>query len=296
MGIFEAILLGIIQGLTEFLPVSSSAHLRIASELMGIGDAGAAFTAITQIGTEAAVIVFFWRDIVRIIGRWFRSLSGKTVRRNDPDALMGWWIILGSIPIVVLGLLFQDQIDTTFRSLWIVATMLIVFGVLLGIADRIGRKTRPLEQLTWKHGLAYGFAQALALIPGVSRSGGTITAGLVMGYKREAAARYSFLLAIPAVLGSGFYKLFKEVREPSGGAPMSMTLIATAIAFIVAIFVIKFFMGYISKRSFMPFVVYRIALGIGIIVLLATGVLTAEGGTASASGAAAQAVAAGAAL
>ena len=298
MGIFEAILLGIIQGLTEFLPVSSSAHLRIASELMGIGDAGAAFTAITQIGTEAAVIVFFWRDIVRIIGRWFRSLGGRAVPRNDPDALMGWWIILGSIPIVVLGLLFEKQIDTSLRSLWFTASMLIGFGILLGIADRVGRKERPLEQLTWKHGLFYGFAQALALIPGVSRSGGTITAGLFMGYKREAAARYSFLLAIPAVLGSGFYKLLKEIKEPSGGAPMSMTLVATAIAFVVAIFVIKFFMGYISKRSFMPFVVYRVLLGVVIIALLATGVLTAEGGTAVAAGASAasQAIAAGGAL
>jgi len=298
MGIFEAILLGIIQGLTEFLPVSSSAHLRIASELMGIGDAGAAFTAITQIGTEAAVIVFFWRDIVRIIGRWFRSLGGRTVPRNDPDALMGWWIILGSIPIVLLGLIFEKQIDTSLRSLWFTAAMLIGFGILLGIADRLGRKERPLEELTWKHGLGFGFAQALALIPGVSRSGGTITAGLFMGYKREAAARYSFLLAIPAVLGSGFYKLFKELREPSGGAPMSLTLVATVIAFVVAIFVIKFFMGYISKRSFMPFVVYRVLLGVVIIVLLAAGVLSAEGGTSVATGASAasQAIAAGGAL
>ncbi|WP_336659289.1 undecaprenyl-diphosphate phosphatase [Leucobacter sp. USHLN153] len=279
MGIFEAILLGILQGLTEFLPISSSAHLRIASELLGIGDAGAAFTAITQIGTEAAVIVFFWRDIVRIIGRWFQSLGGKRVARNDPDALMGWWIILGSIPIVVLGLLFQDAIDTTLRSLWITATMLIVFGILLGIADRVGRKELSIEQLTWKRGLVYGLAQSLALIPGVSRSGGTITAGLLMGYRREAAARYSFLLAIPAVLGSGFYKLFKEIGEPSGGAPMSMTLVATVIAFVVAIVIIKFFMSYISKRSFMPFVIYRVLLGVVVIVLLSTGVLSAEGGT-----------------
>lgn len=281
MNFFEAIILGIVQGLTEFLPVSSSAHLRITSELLGIGDAGAAFTAITQIGTELAVILFFWRDIVRIIGTWFRSLVGKAPR-NAPDALIGWWIILGSIPIVVLGLLFEDAIDTTLRSLWFTATMLIVFGLLLGFADRIGRKERPLESLTWKHGLGYGFAQALALIPGVSRSGGTITAGLLMGYKREAAARYSFLLAIPAVLGSGFYKLFKEVREPSGGASLSMTAVATVVAFVVALFIIKFFMGYISKRSFMPFVVYRVALGLVVFVLLLTGVLNAEGGVATA--------------
>lgn len=295
MGIFEAIFLGIIQGLTEFLPISSSAHLRIATELMGIGDAGAAFTAITQIGTEAAVIVFFWRDIVRIIGRWFQSLTGK-VDRKDPDALMGWWIIIGTLPIVVLGLLFQDQIETTLRSLWFVAITLIVFGILLGIADRVGSKVRPLEKLTWKHGLIYGFAQALALIPGVSRSGGTITAGLFMGYKREAAARYSFLLAIPAVLGSGFYQLYKALKAPAGQTPMGLTAIATVVAFLVALLVIGLFMKYISKRSFMPFVIYRVLLGIVIIVLLGTGVLTAEGGTAVAQGAAGAAALTGGAL
>ncbi|QIM18393.1 undecaprenyl-diphosphate phosphatase [Leucobacter coleopterorum] len=280
MGIFEAILLGILQGLTEFLPISSSAHLRVASELMGIGDAGAAFTAITQIGTEAAVIVFFWRDIVRIIGRWFRSLTGS-VPRKDPDALMGWWIIIGTLPIVVLGLLFQDQIETTLRSLWFVAISLIVFGLLLGVADRVGQKVRPLEKLTWKHGLIYGFAQALALIPGVSRSGGTITAGLFMGYKREAAARYSFLLAIPAVLGSGFYQVYKALKAPESETPMSLTLVATVVAFVVAIFVIGLFMKYISKGSFLPFVIYRVVVGAAIIVLLSTGVLSADGGTAA---------------
>lgn len=277
MGIFEAIILGIVQGLTEFLPVSSSAHLRVTSELLGIGDAGAAFTAITQIGTEAAVIVFFWRDIVRIIGRWFRSLSGKTVPRNDPDAKLGWWIILGTLPIVVLGLLFQDAIESTLRSLWFVAISLIVFGLLLGVADRLGTKVRPIEKLTWKHGLIYGFAQAAALIPGVSRSGGTITAGLFMGYKREAAARYSFLLAIPAVLGSGFYQVFKVIKAPTNDTPWSMTIIATVVAFVIALFVIGFFMRYISKRSFMPFVIYRVIIGGVIIVLLLTGVLTPGG-------------------
>lgn len=279
MGIFEAILLGIIQGLTEFLPVSSSAHLRISSELMGIGDAGAAFTAITQLGTEAAVVVFFWRDITRIIGRWFRSLTGK-LPRKDPDALMGWWIIVGTVPIVVLGLVFQDQIETTLRSLWFTAITLIVFGLLLGAADRIGRKQRDIKDLTWKRGLAYGFAQALALIPGVSRSGGTITAGLLMGYTREAAARYSFLLAIPAVFGSGFYQLLKVMKSPTDTTPMGLTALATVVAFLIALVVIGLFMKYISKRSFMPFVVYRILLGIVIIVLLSTGVLTPEGGTA----------------
>ena len=281
MSIIEAIILGIVQGLTEFLPISSSAHLRISSELLGIGDVGAAFTAITQIGTEAAVIVFFWKDIVRIISRWFGSLRGR-VPRNDADARMGWLIILGSLPIVIGGLLFEDAIDSTLRSLWFIAFALIGFGLLLGLADRIGKKTLTLDRLGWKHGILYGCAQALALIPGVSRSGGTITAGLLMGYNREAAARYSFLLAIPAVLGSGGYKLVKSFGDPQS-APIVPTAIATGVAFIVALVVIGFFMRYISTRSFMPFVVYRVLLGIAIIVLLNMGVLTPEGGTMTAS-------------
>lgn len=280
MGIFEAILLGIVQGLTEFLPISSSAHLRIASELMGIGDAGAAFTAITQLGTEAAVVVFFWRDIVRIIGRWFRSLSGAVPRR-DPDALMGWWIILGTLPIVILGLLFEDLIDTTLRSLWFVAFALIGFGLLLGVADRVAKQQRDLSGLGWKHGLIFGFAQALALIPGVSRSGGTITAGLLMGYTREAAARYSFLLAIPAVFGSGGYKLITSFGD-AGAIAAGPTLAATVVAFVVALVVIGLFMRYISHGSFLPFVIYRVLLGIVIIVLLNAGVISAEGGLAAA--------------
>lgn len=281
MGLFEAILLGIIQGLTEFLPVSSSAHLRIASELMGIGDAGAAFTAITQLGTETAVVVFFWRDIVRIIGRWFRSLFGS-VPRKDPDALLGWWIILGSVPIVIGGLLFEDAIDHTLRSLWFVAIALIVFGLLLGWADRVGAQKYELRQMGWKHALIYGVAQALALIPGVSRSGGTITAGRLMGYTREQAARYSFLLAIPAVFGSGGYKLVKSFGDPAG-TPLGLTFVATAVAFVIALVVIGVFMKYISRGSFMPFVVYRVALGALIIVLLSTGVLDANSTPAAAA-------------
>lgn len=284
MDILNAIILGLVQGLTEFLPVSSSAHLRIVGEFLGTGgDPGARFTAITQIGTELAVIILFWKDIVRIIGAWCRALVGK-IPRNDPDARMGWLIIIGSVPIVVLGLLFQDQIETTLRSLWFTASMLIGFGILLGIADWIGRKNLKLENLGYKHGIIFGLAQALALIPGVSRSGGTITAGLFLGYERAAAARYAFLLAIPAVLGSGFFQIYKSIADPcSEGATDCIpeiygpgeTLIATVVAFIVAIFVIKFFMSYISKRSFLPFVIYRILLGIVIFILLGTGVLAA---------------------
>ncbi|GGG68454.1 undecaprenyl-diphosphatase [Kocuria dechangensis] len=276
MNWIEAIILGLVQGLTEFLPVSSSAHLRIVGEFLpGGADPGAAFTAITQLGTETAVIIYFWRDIVQIIRQWALSLAGK-VPRSDPDARMGWLIILGSLPIGVLGLLLEDYIDTQFRSLWITGTMLVVFGVILAVADRVGRQQRHLDDLTVKHGVYYGLAQALALIPGVSRSGGTITAGLFMGYTREAAARYAFLLAIPAVFASGLYKLAKTVGEPqSGPYGMAETAMATGIAFVVAYVIIGWFMHYISNRSYTLFVWYRIALGLAIFVLLALGLISA---------------------
>jgi undecaprenyl-diphosphatase len=271
---FEAAFLGLIQGLTEFLPISSSAHLRIVGELMpGASDPGAAFTAITQLGTETAVLVYFWRDIVRIIKAWFGSLTGK-VARNDPDARMGWLVIIGSIPIGVLGLLFEDQIEGAFRSLWIVATTLIVFGIILAIADAVGRQVRTLDNLSYKHGILYGFAQALALVPGVSRSGGTITAGLLMGYTREAAARYSFLLAIPAVFASGLYQLAKSFGEP-GPYGLGETALATVVAFVVGFVIIGWFLKYVSTRSYSLFVWYRILLGLAIYVLLAFGVINA---------------------
>ncbi|AND16440.1 undecaprenyl-diphosphate phosphatase [Rathayibacter tritici] len=282
MGLLDALILGLVQGLTEFLPISSSAHLRIVSELLpGLGgrDTGAAFTAITQLGTETAVIIYFWRDIVRIVSGWARSLIGR-VPRTDPEARMGWLIILGSLPIIVLGLVFQDAIETTLRSLWVVATTLILFGILLGVADAVGAKKRRLRDLGVRDGLIFGGAQALALIPGVSRSGGTITAGLFLGYERKAAARYSFLLAIPAVFGSGLYQLYKSISDPEvlpnqvqvGGLE---TLVATIVAFVVGFVVIAFFMSYISRRSFLPFVIYRIVLGVVLMVALGTGLIAA---------------------
>jgi len=266
--------LGLVQGLTEFLPISSSAHLRIVGEFLpNAQDPGAAFTAITQLGTETAVIVFFWRDIVRIIGAWCKAIVGK-VPHSDPDAKMGWLIILGSIPIGVLGLLLEESIDTNFRSLWIVGTTLVVFGLLLAAADHYGRQVRPLKSLTVKHGIFFGFAQAMALIPGVSRSGGTITAGLLMGYTREAAARYSFLLAIPAVFLSGLYKLFKSFSEPMVYS-MAQTGLATAIAFVVGFVIVGWFLKFVSSHSYKVFVWYRILLGLAIFILLGAGVINA---------------------
>jgi len=275
MGWFEAVVLGIVQGLTEFLPISSSAHLRLVGEAFGWDDPGAAFTAITQIGTEAAVLLYFRRDIGRIIAAWFGSLAGR--RRNDPDARMGWLIIVGSIPIVVLGLLFQDQIETTLRDLRIVATALIVFSLILYWADRVGAKKRELGDLTVPHGITYGLAQAMALIPGVSRSGGTITAGLFLGYSRSAAARYSFLLAVPAVLGSGFFQAYEALTGDVEGAGVAWgpTILATVLAFGVGLTVIAWLLRYLNRGSFAPFVVYRIALGVLVLVLVQTGVLAA---------------------
>ncbi|MEE6273252.1 undecaprenyl-diphosphate phosphatase [Georgenia wangjunii] len=280
---WEAIILGLVQGLTEFLPISSSAHLRIVGELLpGGADPGAAFTAITQLGTEAAVVVYFRRDIARILRAWFGALPfgpwRGTVPRTDPDVRLGWLVIIGSIPIVVLGLLFQDAIETSLRHLAITAAMLAAFGLLLGWADHRGAKTKELGSMTWRDGVIFGFAQAMALIPGVSRSGGTITAGMLLGYTREAAARYSFLLAIPAVVGSGFFQLF--TAEPAAGAPSGgATLLATVVAFVVGFVVIIGFLKLISTRSYWPFVWYRLALAALVVVLLATGTLSPLAGS-----------------
>ncbi|TQN42966.1 undecaprenyl-diphosphatase [Blastococcus colisei] len=273
MGWIEAVVLGVVQGLTEFLPISSSAHLRVVGEAFGWEDPGAAFTAITQIGTEAAVLLYFRKDIRRIIVAWLGSLAGR--RKGDPDARMGWLIIVGSVPIVVLGLLFQDDIETTLRDLRIVATALIAFSLVLFWADRVGAKKRELEDLTVPHGIGYGFAQAMALIPGVSRSGGTITMGLFLGYSRSAAARYSFLLAVPAVLGSGFFQAYEALTGDVAGRGVSWgpTILATVIAFGVGLTVIAWLLRYLDRGSFTPFVVYRIVLGTLVLVLVWAGVL-----------------------
>jgi undecaprenyl-diphosphatase len=288
----EAIILGLVQGLTEFLPISSSAHLRIVGELAGWGDPGATFTAISQLGTELAVIIFFRRTIGRIISRWFRSLGSRGGRRSagvqkgDPDVRMGWLIIVATVPIVVVGFLLQDTIRTAFRSLWLVAIVLIVFGVLLGLADRLGRRAKGQDDITYRDGILIGLAQMLALIPGVSRSGASTSAALALGYERPAAAEFSFLLAVPAVFGAGLYETFtaltcdptaaKDIAEGCGtGYGLAETAVATIVAFGVGLAVIAFLMNFIKTRSFLPFVIYRIALGAILIVLLSIGVLSA---------------------
>ncbi|CAL9378100.1 undecaprenyl-diphosphate phosphatase [Streptomyces sp. enrichment culture] len=287
MSWFESLILGLVQGLTEFLPVSSSAHLRLTAAFSGWKDPGAAFTAITQIGTEAAVLIYFRKDIGRIVSAWTRSLFDKSMRK-DHDAQMGWLVIVGSIPIGVLGVTLKDQIVGPFRDLRITATMLIVVGIIIGIADRMAardetggrhRAARPrkgLQDLGVRDGLIFGLCQAAALIPGVSRSGATISGGLFMGYQREAAARYSFLLAIPAVLASGLFEL-KDAME-NDHVSWGPTIFATIIAFGTGYAVIAWFMKFISTKSFMPFVWYRIALGVVLVVLVTLGVLSPHAG------------------
>ena len=276
---FSAIFLGIVQGLTEFLPISSSAHIRIVGEFINKAqDPGARFTAITQIGTELAVLIFFRKDIAAIVRSWVKQVVFRTELSTEGkgQARMGWLIIVGSIPIVVLGYLGKDIITNDLRSLWLIASVMIIFGLILGFADNVGKSERSLDQLNAKHGILYGAAQALALIPGVSRSGATIAMGRFLGYTREAALRYSFLLALPAVFGSGLYEL--KDAFASDAAPNVFTIpetfVATGVAFVIGYIVIAWLLKFVSTKSFRPFIIYRVALGSLILVLLATGVIS----------------------
>lgn len=276
---FSAIILGIVQGLTEFLPISSSAHIRIVGEFMNKAqDPGARFTAITQIGTELAVLIFFRKDIAAIVKSWFKQVVLRTelTAEGKGQARMGWLIIIGSVPIVVLGYLGKDIITNDLRSLWLIASVMIIFGLILGYADKVGKSERTLDQLNSKHGLLYGAAQALALVPGVSRSGATIAMGRFLGYTRDAALRYSFLLALPAVFGSGLYEL-KDAFS-ANAAPnvftIPETLAATGVAFVIGYIVIAWLLKFVSTKSFRPFIIYRVALGSTLLLLLATGVIS----------------------
>jgi undecaprenyl-diphosphatase len=271
--LLKAVVLGVIQGLTEFLPISSSAHLRIFPELVGWGDPGAAFTAVIQIGTELAVLIYFRKDIWRIGSAWVRSLVHPEWR-GTLDSRMGWYIIIGSLPIVVLGVLLKDVIERDFRNLWIIGTTLIVMGVVLGIADRVGSTNRSIGKITMKDAVLMGGAQALALIPGVSRSGATISMGRFLGLDREAATRFAFLLAIPAVVGAGLFEL-KEIPHGHNDFGWGPTIVATVVSFVVGYAAIAWLLRYVSTNSYTPFVIYRIVLGAGTLFLLSAGVLTA---------------------
>lgn len=272
MSWLEVIVLGIVQGLTEFLPISSSAHLRIVSGVFFGNDPGAAFTAVSQLGTEAAVLVYFARDIGRLVVLWFRGLRSPEARA-DPDYRLAWLVIIGTVPIAVLGVLFKHPIETVARNLALIATTLIVFGVLLGLAEYYGRQQAELRALTVRGGVLLGFAQACALIPGVSRSGGTITAGLLLGLQRTAAVRYSFLLAIPAVVAAGLFTL-PDIK--AGGISPVQMVVATVIAFAVGFAVIAWLLRWVAKHTVYAFVGYRIVLGAVLFVALGAGWVSAS--------------------
>ena len=277
MNLFEALVLGFVQGITEFLPISSSAHVQIAQQVMGASSLTkpelTAFIATIQLGTEIAVLMYFYKDILRISKSWLGWVAKPKAKMNQ-DTKLGWLIIIGSIPVVILGLVFQDFIENEVRSLWVVAFTLIGFGLLLGLVDLVGKKEKSIEDLNYRHGILFGLGQALALVPGVSRSGGTITVGLMLGYTRQAAARYSFLLAIPAVLASGIYQFAKSFGDLSSQA-LTATLIATLVSMLVGLSVIVGLLKYLQKGSFMPFVIWRVFVGTWLLYMLSTGALLA---------------------
>jgi undecaprenyl-diphosphatase len=271
MDAFQAIVLGIVQGLTEFLPISSTGHLRIVPAFLGWEDPGAAFTAVTQLGTMAAVLLYFREDLWRIATTWLRSLREPELR-GTLDARMGWYIGLGTIPIAIFGFLFKDQIEEGARSLYLIGTTLIVLGLLLLLAEKVATHERPLERINRRDAIVIGFAQACALVPGVSRSGATLTAGMFLGFDRTSAARYSFLLSVPAVVLSGLFELRKIGDE--GGAGFVPTAIATVLAFIVGYATIAFLLRWLTSHSTAIFVAYRVALGALVIALTAAGAIS----------------------
>ncbi len=271
----QVVVLSVVQGLTEFLPVSSSGHLNIVSRVFFSADAGASFTAVSQLGTEAAVLVYFARDIVRILRAWFNGLFVKSHR--DADYRLGWYVIIGTIPICVLGLLFKEVIRSEVRNLWVVATAMVVFSAVIALAEYVGRRNRDIEQLNWRDAVVVGSAQCLALVPGVSRSGSTISAGLFLGLERELAARFGFLLAIPAVFASGLFSLpdaFKPVTEGMSATGPQL-LVSILIAFVIGLAAVTWFLRFLVRHNMFWFVGYRVIVGSAVLILLATGTVAA---------------------
>lgn len=291
MGIVEAIVYGIVQGLTEFLPISSTAHIRIVPALLGWPDPGAAFTAIIQMGTVAAVILYFAKDIGLAFMAWLYSITGKK-EVDQVEARLGWAVFIGSIPIIVLGLAFHEKIETTLRSLYVVSISLILMGIVMLVAEALGKRTRAEKDVAVKDGLVVGLWQCLSLIPGMSRSGSTISGALFQGFDRVAAARFSFLLSLPSVAGAGLYEAYKAVKE--GRAPLAAgetvaqfearhihwgpTFVATVISFVVGYAAIAYFIKFLQKHGIAPFVWYRVALGVAILVLVQQGIVAVDAG------------------
>ena len=280
MSTFEAIILGIVQGLTEFLPISSTAHVRLVPALVGWEDPGAAFTAVIQLGTMAAVVIYFRKDLWAIGAAWVRSLFNSELRSNH-DAKMGWYILLGTLPVGIFGFIFKDQIETAARSLWVIGTVMIVFSLVMFAADKTAKRSRAVEELDRKDAAFIGLWQAFALVPGVSRSGSTITAGLFRGLNEVAAARYSFLLSVPAVVASGLFELKSLGAEKCAhgvakceAASTSTTAIATVVSFVVGYAAIAFLLRWLTTHNLTPFVIYRVVVGIGVLLLVATGTIS----------------------
>ena len=276
MSWLQVVVLSAVQGLTEFLPISSSGHLAIVSRIFFGADAGASFTAVSQLGTEAAVLVYFGRDIIRILKAWFAGVFDKA-HRDNVDYRMGWYVIIGTIPIVLLGVAFKDQIRSEVRNLWVIATAMLVFSAVIAAAEYLGRQNRHAEQLTWRDGLLVGLAQCLALVPGVSRSGSTISAGLFLGLDRALAARFGFLLAIPAVFASGLFSLpdaFHPVTEGMSATGVQL-LVSVIITFVIGYAAITWLLRFLTNHAMYWFVGYRVVLSLTVMALLATGVVSA---------------------
>ncbi|EHB53509.1 Undecaprenyl-diphosphatase [Mycolicibacterium rhodesiae JS60] len=276
MSWLQVVVLSVVQGLTEFLPISSSSHLAIVSRVFFTGDAGASFTAVSQLGTEAAVLIYFAKDIWRILKAWFNGLVVKA-HRDNVDYRMGWYVLIGTVPIVILGVTFKELIRGEVRNLWVIATAMLLFSGVIAAAEYFGRQTRHLEQLTWKDGLLVGIAQCLALVPGVSRSGSTISAGLFLGLDRELSARFGFLLGIPAVLASGLFSLpdaFHPVTEGMSATGPQL-LVSVVIAFVVGFAAITWLLRFVAHHVMYWFVGYRVVLALVVMGLLASGVVAA---------------------
>ena len=279
MTFIQAIILGIVQGLTEFLPVSSSAHVQIVSELMQVpnlsekNSATTAFIATIQLGTEAAVLIYFAKDIARLVTAWFKGLFNKAAR-STADYKMAWFVIIASIPVGIAGLLLKHFIEETVRTLWVIAVTMILFGLILLLADRLGSKHKAIKELTFGSAVGFGLGQMLSVIPGVSRSGASISFGLLAGFNRAAAARFSFLIGIPAVLTSGLIE-FKDSYQNLDSTALTGTLIATVTSFIVGYLVIAGLLKYLNKGSFLPFVIWRVTVGIGLLIALSLGLIAA---------------------
>jgi len=280
MSAIEAIILGIVQGLTEFLPISSTAHVRIVPALLGWEDPGAAFTAVIQLGTMAAVVIYFRKDLLQIIKAWFVSLRDVEARASH-DAKMGWYIILGTLPVGICGLVFKHQIETAARSLWVIGIVMILFSLIMAAADATATRIRDTEDINRSDAIFIGIWQAFALIPGVSRSGSTITAGLFRGLNEVAAARYSFLLSVPAVVASGLFELKGIGADKCANGvtncqsvSVPTTVLAALAAFGVGYWAIGFLLKWLSTHNLKPFVIYRIAVGVLILLLTATGAIS----------------------